>query len=80
MNMERIVTSVLILIVHQDGIAVFKCKSQTPVAVDANRPVTRKAAFERVPVPARTVHVFGGIQRRPVPRQARSVCGLDPSA
>jgi hypothetical protein len=30
--MELIVTSVVILIVHQDGIAIFKRESQPPVA------------------------------------------------
>jgi hypothetical protein len=58
------VTSVVILIVRQDGIAVFKRKSQTPVAVDADRSVTGKATLEGMPVPSRTVHVFrpcGGV-------------------
>jgi hypothetical protein len=32
LNIELMVTSVVILVVHQDGIAVFKRKSQTPVA------------------------------------------------
>jgi hypothetical protein len=32
LNIELMVTSVAILVVHQDGIAVFKRKSQTPVA------------------------------------------------
>ena len=36
LNIELIVTSVVVLIIHQDGIAVFKCKSQAPVAVDAD--------------------------------------------
>jgi hypothetical protein len=36
LNIELINTSVVILVVHQDGIAVFKSKSQTPVAVHAN--------------------------------------------
>ena len=35
-NIELMVTSVVILVVHQDGIAVFKRKSQTPVAVHAD--------------------------------------------
>jgi hypothetical protein len=35
LNIELINTSVVILVVHQDGIAIFKNKSQTPVAVDA---------------------------------------------
>ena len=33
-NIELIVTSVVVLIIHQDGIAVFKRKRQAPVAVD----------------------------------------------
>jgi hypothetical protein len=32
LNIELINTSVVILVVHQDGIAIFKSKSQTPVA------------------------------------------------
>jgi hypothetical protein len=36
LNIELINTSVVILVVHQDGIAVFKSKSQTPVAVHAD--------------------------------------------
>jgi hypothetical protein len=32
LNIELMVTSMVILVVHQDGIAVFKRKSQTPVA------------------------------------------------
>jgi len=83
LNIELMVTSVVILVVHQDGIAVFKCKSQTPVAVDADRPVAGKAALEGVPVPVRTVHVFGprgGIQRRQLPSQVRGMSRLDPRA
>ena len=58
MNIELIVVSVVVLVVHQDGIAVFKRKSQTPIAVDADGPMTRLVALEGMPVPARSFHVF----------------------
>ena len=35
LNIELIITSVVVLVVDQHGIAVFKRKSQTPVAVNA---------------------------------------------
>ena len=38
LNIELMVTSVVVLVVHHDGIAVFKRKRQTPVAIDADRP------------------------------------------
>jgi hypothetical protein len=53
--MELIVTSVVILVVHQGGVSVFKSKGQTPVAIDTDRPVARKAALEGVPVPTWSV-------------------------
>jgi len=34
--MELMIASVVILIVDQDGIAVFERKSKTPIAVDAD--------------------------------------------
>jgi hypothetical protein len=49
LNIELIVTSVVILVVDHDGIAVFKRKSESPVAVDADRRVTGTALFEGVP-------------------------------
>jgi len=74
---------VVILIINQNGIAIFKRKRQTPVAINADRAVTTQTAFERVSVPTGTVHVFGprgGIQRRQLPSQAWCVCGLYPRA
>ena len=80
-NIELMVTSLVILVVHQDGFAAFKRKSQTPVAVDADRPVARKAALEGMPAPPRTVHVFGPcgrVQRRQLPSQARGMSRFNP--
>ncbi len=41
--------SVVILVVHKDGISVFKRKRKTRIAVDADRPVTGKVALDQVP-------------------------------
>ena len=41
--MVRIVTSVVILVVHQNGIAVFKSKSQSPIAIEASNHVSTVA-------------------------------------
>jgi len=72
---------VVILIVNQNGIAVLERKGQAPVAIHAYGPVPGKTAFERVPVPARTVHVFrarGRVKRRQLPGQTGSVRSLYP--
>lgn len=55
--MELTVTSVVIPMVDQDGIAVFKRKGQPPIAVDADRPVPRTTALEGVPFPAGAIHI-----------------------
>lgn len=81
LNMALIIASMVILIVDQDGVAVFERKGQAPVTVYADRPVTSKTAMKGVPVPAGTIHVFGPcgrVQCRQLPGQARRVRGLDP--
>lgn len=55
----------IILIIHQNGILTFKPKSQTPVSIDLDGPVTSQLALQRVQIPSGEVHAVrasGAIQ------------------
>ena len=54
--------SVVILIVDQNGIAIFKCEGQAPVAIDPYRPMPAQVAEQRMEFPARYVHILGRLR------------------
>jgi len=48
---------VIVLIVNQDRVAIFKSKCETPVAANAYRPMPGQIAAERMQSPSRDVHM-----------------------
>src|SRR5258706_6928852 len=52
-------TSVIILVIDQNGIITLKLKCHTPISADIYRPMSCELAPQRMKTPARSIHVLG---------------------
>lgn len=71
----------VVLAVNQICVLLLKTKGQAPVAVDRDGPVVEQTALERMQLPARIIHIFGGlsaIQHAELQTQSYGVLRLNP--
>jgi len=71
---------VVVLIVDQYGVAVFKHECQPPIATDTDAPVVFELPFEGMQIPAGNAHIrrrFRAIQKRELPPEPGGMCCLN---
>ena len=70
----------VVLIVDQYGVAVFKHECQPSIATDTDAPVVFELPFEGMQIPAGNVHIrrrFCAIQKSELPREPGGMCRLN---
>ena len=70
----------VVLIVDQYGVAVFKHECQPPIATDTDAPVVFELPFEAMQIPAGNVHIrrrFCAIQKSELPCEPGGMCRLN---
>src|SRR5690606_21195274 len=73
----RLLMSVIILIVDQDGVGFIESERQSPIPAHSNRPMFTQGSLQRMNAPAGEVHVLrapGTVQPGKLQTQARRVC------
>ena len=70
----------VVLIVDQYGVAVFKHECQPPISTDTDAPVILELPFEGMQIPTGNVHIrrrFCAIQKSELPREPGGMCRLN---
>src|SRR5277367_1014661 len=59
MRLIKKISSVVVLVINQDRVSAFKRESHTPISIHRHSPMAGQIILERVPVPARQIHIRG---------------------